>query len=122
MKYVQSVPKNNFRQVVVILVAVTFGFLLTSCTVEDISPTSTDVTIIDSATTTTMEFDFQEPSVPIVGGKGLPATDIPPDVEIDCEDAENLCEEGTYACDDIADYCDYGPDGGELPDEFDWDN
>jgi hypothetical protein len=27
-----------------------------------------------------------------------------------------------YACDDIADYCDIGPDGlGELPDEYDWD-
>ena len=42
--------------------------------------------------------------------------------DIDCDDAENLCETGAYICDDIADYCDYGPDDGQdLPDEFDWD-
>ena len=42
--------------------------------------------------------------------------------EIECDDAENLCETGAFICDDIADYCDYGPDDGQdLPDEFDWD-
>ena len=49
-------------------------------------------------------------------------SDDEPDEDIDCDDAENLCETGAYICDDIADYCDYGPDDGQdLPDEFDWD-
>lgn len=42
--------------------------------------------------------------------------------EIDCEQAEELADWGDYEAGDIADYCDYGPDSGELPDEFDWDN
>jgi len=41
--------------------------------------------------------------------------------EIDCEQAEELADWGDYEAGDIADYCDYGPDPGELPDEFDWD-
>jgi len=33
-----------------------------------------------------------------------------------------LCEEGVFGCDELADYCDVGPDGlEELPDEYDWD-
>ena len=51
----------------------------------------------------------------------IPVDDAPVE-DIDCDDAENLCETGAYNCDDIADYCDYGPDDGQdLPDEFDWD-
>lgn len=65
--------------------------------------------------------DAQEPPVPVVGGSGLP--DLPGDAnDVDCDNAEELCESGEWACDDIADYCDIGPDGGELPDEFDWDS
>jgi len=41
--------------------------------------------------------------------------------EIDCEQAEELADWGDYEAGDIADYCDYGPDPGELPDDFDWD-
>jgi len=41
--------------------------------------------------------------------------------EIDCEQAEEVADWGEYEAGDIADYCDYGPDPGELPDEFDWD-
>lgn len=41
--------------------------------------------------------------------------------EIDCEQAEELADWGDYEAGDIADYCDYGPDPGDLPDEFDWD-
>ena len=67
-------------------------------------------------------WDVQEPPTVNVGSNGLkiqPADD--PD-GIDYVDAESLCEGGVYACDDIADYCDIGPDGlGELPDECDWD-
>jgi hypothetical protein len=51
-----------------------------------------------------------------VGGGALSSVD-----EIDCEQAEELADWGEYEAGDIADYCDYGPDPGELPDEFDWD-
>lgn len=65
--------------------------------------------------------EFQDPSVPNVGGSGLP--DLGSDVEeVDCEEAEDICDAGDWACDDIADYCDYGPDdGSELTDDWDWD-
>ena len=121
IKYVQAASISQLRQAVHLLPAVTLGFVLTSCTFENISPNNTDVTIFNPITTTTAELKFRDPTVPNVGGKSLPANDSPTDEEIDCEDAENLCEEGIYPCDDIADYCDYGPDGEELPDEFDWD-
>jgi hypothetical protein len=50
-----------------------------------------------------------------------PTTDPNP-AEIDCDNAEDLCDSGAFACDDIADYCDIGPDNGsELPDDYDWD-
>jgi len=53
---------------------------------------------------------------PSAGGEESGPTD-----EIDCEEAEELADWGAYEAGDIADYCDYGPDPGELPDEFDWD-
>jgi hypothetical protein len=44
------------------------------------------------------------------------------DEEVDCDYAEDLCDSGAWACDDIADYCDIGPDdGSELPEDWDWD-
>jgi len=53
---------------------------------------------------------------PAAGGEESGPTD-----EIDCEQAEELADSGDYEAGDMADYCDYGPDPGELPDEFDWD-
>ena len=51
----------------------------------------------------------------------IPSDDKPIE-EIDCDNAEHLCETGAYNCDDLADFCDYGPDGGQdLPDDFEWD-
>ena len=80
-----------------------------------VKDTVDDVTSIDLG-------DVQETPVPYVGGSD---TDFPSPEEptgIDCVDAEELCDTGAFACDDIADYCDIGPDGlGELPDEYDWD-
>lgn len=72
-------------------------------------------TVVDSVS------DFKDPSVPNVGGSGLP--DLGSNIdEVDCEEAEDICDAGDWACDDIADYCDYGPDdGSELPDDWDWD-
>lgn len=70
-----------------------------------------------------------EPPVPVVDGAGLPAFVTDSDIylddtttqeEINCDDAEELSDWGEYEAGDIADYCDYGPDPGELPEEFDW--
>ena len=70
--------------------------------------------------------EFRDPSVPIINpGMGLPDTDSGSsgtDEEVDCDYAEDLCDSGDWACDDIADYCDIGPDdGSELPEDWDWD-
>lgn len=63
---------------------------------------------------------YRDPTVPQMGpGQGLP--DVPGYEDVDCDNAEQLCESGEWACDDIADYCDIGTDPGELPDEFEWD-
>jgi len=96
--------------------------LLAGCggltTPNDSPPVQSEETI---PPTTSDGFTFADPIVPNAGGTGLP--DVPgTDEEIDCEDAEDLCDSGAYACDDIADYCDIGPDGGELSDDTDWDS
>jgi hypothetical protein len=88
-----------------------------SSSVEVITTTEVEVTVatdvLVETSTTTGELASQSIFVP---------NDDEPIEEIDCDDAENLCETGAYICDDIADYCDYGPDDGQdLPDEFDWD-
>ena len=45
--------------------------------------------------------------------------DDEPIEEIDCDDAAELREAGAYICDDLADFCDYGPDDGQdTLDEF----
>jgi hypothetical protein len=73
------------------------------------------------------DLGMSDPPSPVVGGQPLPEINLIPDdelpiEEIDCDNAEDLCETGIFDCDDIADYCDYGPDDGQdLPDEFDWD-
>ena len=82
------------------------------------SPESTTPANGESVDTTIAE--VQEPPVPDAGGEGLP--EVPGDTEeVDCDNAEELCDSGEWACDDIADYCDIGPDGGELPEDWDWD-
>jgi len=88
-----------------------------SSTVEVTTTTGVEVTVatdvLVETTTTINELASQSIIVP---------RDDEPAEDIDCDDAENLCETGAYICDDIADYCDYGPDDGQdLPDEFDWD-
>lgn len=97
---------------------------LTACletTPTDTVPGSPLVTEAPSDT-----IGFRDPSVPIVTpGSGLPDFDsgsTSTDDEVDCDQAEDICDAGDWACDDIADYCDYGPDdGSELPDDWDWD-
>ena len=88
---------------------------------------------VDNAPVSTVETDapdttigFRNPQVPEVKPGGtLPDfnTDAPEtDEEIDCEQAEDLCDSGDFSCDDIADYCDIGPDdGSDIPDDWDWD-
>ena len=63
---------------------------------------------------------FVDPPAPNAGGSGLPDSSNS-DEEIDCDNAEEMCDSGAFACDDIADYCDIGPDGGELSDDSEWD-
>lgn len=88
-------------------------------------PSDVPVTFIEDTVDDATMFDLgdvQEPPVPHVGGSDtdFPSPEEP--TEIDCLDAEELCDTGAFACDDIADYCDIGPDGlEELPDEYDWD-
>jgi hypothetical protein len=97
---------------------------LSGCASVASDPSSTTVLIADltSTTTSTSVLEIQEPPPIHVGGTGLNLDPVEEPVEIDCEEAEDLCDIGAYACDDIADYCDIGPDGlGELPDEYDWD-
>lgn len=69
---------------------------------------------------------FRDPQAPIVNpGSGLPDVGSGvsgTDEEIDCDNAEDLCDSGAFDCDDIADYCDIGPDdGSDIPDDWDWD-
>jgi len=91
-----------------------------SCSIESVP--STPTLPRDTMTTTTTEYWFKDPSAPIVGGTGLPDSPFSEE-EIDCEHAEDLCDSGEWACDDIADYCDIGPDdGSELPEDWDWDD
>jgi len=112
---------------------VIFGFtslaIISSCApvVED-SPDSTFV--ITSTSTTEPEeelipsLEFKDPTVPRLNpGRGLPKPNDSDFGEIDCEEAEyELCDSGEWACDDIADYCDVGPDNDQgLPDDWDWD-
>ena len=109
-----------------LLTAAVIPFMLTSAceSVQDeMSSTSVEASVVvDTTAPVDTVPTFQEPPVPEAGGTGLP--DIPGDSgseDIDCDNAEELCESGEWACDDIADYCDIGPDGGELPDDWDWD-
>lgn len=90
------------------------------------APTETDPeapTVSDAPSDT---IGFQDPSVPIINpGSGLPDFGngtVSTDEEVDCDNAEDLCDSGAWACDDIADYCDIGPDdGSDIPDDWDWD-
>ena len=107
------------------MLSLTVPFSFTSCSSDPTRTTSTTdaigewVPTTETPDTTVM---FQEPPIPGAGGVGLPnPPDGSTDDEIDCDNAEELCDSGDWACDDIADYCDIGPDGGELPDDWDWD-
>ena len=83
---------------------------LSGCASVASDPSSTTVLIADltSTTTSTSVLEFQEPPPIHVGGTGLNLDPVDEPDEIDCEEAEDLC--------------DIGPDGlGELPDEYDWD-
>lgn len=99
--------------------------LASSCTVDGSRPTisrEVPASTIGNSDNPQQEEPLSEPPVPYVGGlhAEIPASRGPE--EIDCVDAESLCEEGVFGCDELADYCDVGPDGlEELPDEYDWD-
>jgi hypothetical protein len=103
--------------------------IVTSCaSVANDSPSSTSTLSSTSSTEPEEELipssKFKDPTVPqIRPGTGLPKPTETDFDEIDCEEAEyDLCDTGEWACDDIADYCDVGPDNDSgLPDDWDWD-
>ncbi len=114
------------RREVLTLAAVS-ALLLTSCSDGRVGPPVT-TRPLSSVTITVPDQPIvnADPQTPKASGIPLPDFEIEsdgekPTEEVDCEDAENLCESGAVDCDEIADYCDYGPDGLDLPDEFDWD-
>jgi hypothetical protein len=124
-----TTQKSLFLRCLGVFLGLTLLAVTSSCVaaVED-SPDPTFVTI---STTTEPEeelipsFEFKDPTVPRLNpGQGLPEPNDTDFGEIDCEEAEyDLCDSGEWACDDIADYCDVGPDNDRgLPDDWDWDS
>ena len=120
-----SRPQKRARHIIQIAIVLSLLCVTTTSCLETVpsdtvpsSPLNTD------APETTI--GFRDPSVPVINpGMGLPNSESGSsgtDEEIDCDDAEDLCDSGAWACDDIADYCDIGPDdGSELPEDWDWD-
>ncbi|MEI8323205.1 MAG: hypothetical protein WCG49_08865 [Actinomycetes bacterium] len=114
----------------VVGLAVFFG-VVGACveTPTDQSPASPSTTVEVSTTMeVTVAATYAEPADISTTTEALSAQSIiipnddNPIEEIDCDNAEHLCETGAYNCDDLADFCDYGPDGGQdLPDDFEWD-
>lgn len=118
--------KTNYQVRPLLSAFLSAALILSLSACLETAPTDTQLetpTISDSPTDT---LGFRDPSVPIINpGKGLPDTSdssMSSDDEVDCDQAEDICDAGDWACDDIADYCDYGPDdGSDLPDDWDWD-
>jgi hypothetical protein len=113
--------KAKTGQVLAVVTAVCSSGCLSTTSIPRTPPT-TDSVVSLPPKTYPVHPGSEEPPVPVVGGSGIdwPRNEEP--TEIDCVEAEELCDAGAYACDDIADYCDIGPDGlDELPDEYDWD-
>jgi hypothetical protein len=106
-----------------LFVAIAFASVLVACEASNLDqPTDTSVPILSPQSPSDTSFSFKDPSAPVSGGTGLPDSGTESGEEVDCDNAEDLCDSGEWACDDIADYCDYGPDdGSELPDDWDWD-
>ncbi len=113
--------QSRIEKLLILLVIFAITSTLAGCTpMNDIPPTEEIRTTTSVSPDTTI--GFKDPSVPISAGTGLPDTGSTSSEEVDCDRAEELCASGDWACDDIADYCDIGPDdGSELPDDWDWD-
>ena len=114
----------------VVGVVVFFG-VVGACveTPTDQSPVSPSTTVeVPTTVEVTVPVAYAEPedaastSEPLSTQSIIIPSDEKPIEEIDCDNAEHLCETGAYNCDDLTDFCDYGPDGGQdLPDDFEWD-
>lgn len=112
-----------------IVLGIAVFVMISSCVpvVEDL-PSNT-IVIVPTSTIEPEEemipsFQFKDPTVPQTRpGTGLPKPINTESDEIDCDEAEyNLCDSGEWSCDDIADYCDVGPDNDRgLPEDWDWD-
>lgn len=111
------------RNTVTVLLSISSVVIaLSSCApIDELQPTDSTPVTTNSVPDTT-DVEFRDPSVPVSGGTGLPDSISDSGEEVDCDQAEDLCDSGDWVCDDIADYCDIGPDdGSELPDDWDWD-
>ena len=97
--------------------------MLSSCSLETPSNSTVPNELVPITTTSVPIPDSHDPPYPPAGGEGIQIPNDPiTDEEIDCDQAEDLCDVGAFACDDIADYCDIGPDdGSDIPDDWDWD-
>ena len=119
-----QLPQKRFSIVGASFLTVIALLSLSACLETSPADPSLDNTPATDAPESTIA--MQDPSVPIVNpGSGLPSSGNElggTQEEVDCDNAEDLCDSGAWACDDIADYCDIGPDdGSELPEDWDWD-
>ncbi len=115
---------NRARSIAGSLLVLISLLSLSACLETVPTDTDPDAPLVTDAPSDTI--GFRDPSVPIINpGSGLPDFGdgyTSTDEEIDCDNAEDLCDSGAWACDDIADYCDIGPDdGSDIPDDWDWD-
>ena len=117
--------KSLVSRLLGVVMTLTLLILTTTACLETV-PTATVPSSPSVTDTPSDTIGFRDPSVPIINpGSGLPDFEsgtTGTDEEVDCDYAEDLCDSGAWACDDIADYCDIGPDdGSELPEDWDWD-
>lgn len=75
------------------------------------------IAIDDSKSLSPSEPNIQGEPLTLDGYPNSDSTD-----EINCDEAETLVDEGLYEASDIADYCDYGPQNGEIDDSFEWED
>ena len=101
-----------------LVLALVGGCTVSGSETDSSIPTQVDSTLQRPSTTLAQ---LSEPPIPYSGGEGIDSRPSEGSTEIDCVEAESLCESGDFKCDDIAETCGVGPDGlGEVPDEYDW--
>jgi hypothetical protein len=87
-------------------------------TPTDVTDSSVPVTTTSIATAEDLATSSTVPTSTTVASQNKPSSTPSAVDDIDCDEAEELYDEGNN--DDLADYCDYGPDG-EWDTEDDYD-